>query len=258
MNEGEDVARRDAVPAEADLDALESALGYCFNDREILRRALTHASSTAEAGRDNERLEFFGDAVLDFVVCEHLFHEFPSRGEGELTEVKSELVRRRTLARAAKSLNVRDFLVLGRGISGREKLPASVYANVFEALVAAIYLDGGYGPVQAFILECLHEDLHACFDKPLLTNFKSFLQQQLQRSAGAPPEYRVISEQGPDHAKIFEVAVYAASAELGRGQGVSKKEAQQMAAKAALEHLTPSDSAAESASADPGPSDGQS
>lgn len=217
------------------LGVVEDRLGYRFTDRALLRRALTHASSTAAKYADNERLEFLGDAVLDMVICEALFLREPALSEGEMTEIKSGVVRRRSLAAAAQSIGLKEFLILGRGIAGRERLPASIFANVFEAIVAAIYLDGGYGVTRDFILRNLGALLDETRHGGAGANYKSILQQRIQKEYNEVPSYRVVRESGPDHAKHFEVVVHLQGDELGRGAGSSKKVAEQAAAHAALE-----------------------
>ena len=223
--------------AASSLAGLMARLGYRFGDAALLRRALTHSSSTADKYEDNERLEFFGDAVLDLIVCEYLYHACPWHREGELTEIKSVAVRRQTLAQAAEKLGLRPYLVLGKGIAGRQDLPPSVHANVFEAVLAAIYLDGGYLPARAFVLRNLRTVMDEALLQPHADNHKSLLQQHLQREARAVPIYRVTAESGPDHAKRFEVSALIEGVERGRGVGASKKEAEQAAAEQALQAL---------------------
>lgn len=230
-----DSSHADAKPPEP--EGLQESLGYRFHDISLLAHALTHPSSTSEKLADNERLEFFGDSILDFIVCEHLFYTYPHRPEGELTEVKSALVRRRSLAFVARELNIRPYLGLGRGIALRKTLPDSVYANVFEAIVAAIYQDGGMEPAREFVLRVLRKELDRVHDLPVALNYKSVLQQELQRERGVTPRYTVIRTSGPDHNKVFVMAALCGDEEVGRGEGGSKKMAEQNAAKAALESL---------------------
>ncbi len=218
----------------ARLETLEETIDYAFDDADLLRRALTHASSTSLRHCDNERLEFFGDAILDLVVSEYLFRHSPSSREGELTEMKSAVVCTRTLALAANRLGVRPYLFLGRGISTREELPLSLYANTFEALVAAIYLDGGFDAARGFILAQLAEELAEVREEPPNRNYKSLLQEWMQRDGRAIPHYEVADESGPDHAKEFDVVAYEDEREIGRGRGRTKKAAEQAAARAAL------------------------
>ncbi len=211
---------------------LEAQLGHTFRDPSLLARALTHSSATADKSRDNERLEFLGDAVLDLVVCEHFFHTYPTQREGELTEAKSRIVQGETLAAVARTMDLRPHVILGRGIANRKQLPSSVYANMFEALVAALYLDGGYGAARDFILERLGPQFDESRDET--DNHKSRLQEYVQQDAAAIPVYRVTAERGPGHRKTFEVAVHIHGKAYGRGTGLSKKEAEQNAAREAL------------------------
>lgn len=217
-----------------DFDATEACLGYAFRDRDLLRCALTHSSSTTDKSRDNERLEFFGDAILAMVVCEHLYHTHPCEREGPLTEVKSSLVRGGTLARAARAMGLRPHLILGRGIAGRKRLPDSVYANIFEALVAAIHLDGGIAAARDFIRRKLLPVMDGGDRLAEDRNYKSEFQQRRQKDGGPVPEYRVLLASGPDHDKEFVVGVFVEDRECGRGRGGSKKEAEQSAARNAL------------------------
>lgn len=218
-----------------DLREVESILQYSFHNPGLLQCALTHSSSTADDQRHNERMEFFGDAILDFVICEHLVYAWPGRREGELTELKSDVVRRGALAEVMSGLGIRNYIILGRGIAQSEELPDSVYANIFEAIVAAIYLDGGLAAAREFVLRFLDESLRTAGEGPERRNFKSLLQQRLQRDSHSVPSYVVISESGPDHLKDFEVAVLIHGKERGRGKGANKKAAEQAAARKALE-----------------------
>lgn len=219
--------------------ACEAAIGYVFSDRSLLKRSLTHSSSTSNKGQDNERLEFFGDAVLDLVIREYLYHLFPYRQEGELTEVKSAIVCRSTLAKASRKLNLKDFLILGRGVGRKRALPESLLANTFEAMTAAIYLDGGYEPAKRFILSALDEEIPLAMENAHSKNYKSVLQNLLQQEKKhLTPTYRVLATSGPEHARTFEVAVLVQGQELGRGVGSNKKAAEQNAARRALDVLS--------------------
>ncbi len=219
------------------LAAFEKALGYSFADRRLLSKALTHSSSTANKNNDNERLEFFGDAVLDLVVREYLYHNFPNRHEGDLTEAKSSIVCRSSLVRAARNLGLKHYLILGRGMGKRKGIPESLLGDAYEAVVAAIYLDGGYVPVREFIMRTLGDVMPLAVEKANVANFKSNLQKLTQQRKRTLPVYRVLGASGPEHSRIFEVAVSVGGREMGRGRGTSKKAAEQEAAKAALENL---------------------
>ncbi|MCC8189441.1 MAG: ribonuclease III, partial [Planctomycetes bacterium] len=198
-----------------------------------------HSSSTSQKGLDNERLEFFGDAVLDLVVREFLYHNYPDRREGDLTEAKSTLVCRSSLAGAAKRMDFRSFLTLGKGIGKKRTIPDSLLANAYEAIVAAIYLDGGFQPARNFILLTLGAEIPGAVQQVNTTNFKSGLQKLLQQQKRPLPQYRVLASTGPEHSREFLVAVIIEGVEMGRGSGTSKKAAEQQAARVALERLEP-------------------
>lgn len=217
--------------------ACEQAIGYVFFNKNLLRTALTHSSSTADKRLDNERLEFFGDAVLDLVVREYLFHNYPKRQEGDLTEAKSALVCRTSLVRAARRLELKPFLSLGRGMGKRRSVPDSLLGNAYEAVVAAIYLDGGYHPARNFILASLDEEIPDAVEQANRSNYKSNLQKLLQQRKRPLPVYRVLSSTGPEHSRAFQVAALVEGRELGRGTGSNKKAAEQEAARSALENL---------------------
>ena len=237
--------------------ALESALRYRFTDRGLLEQALTHRSRAHEdpSGEivDNERLEFLGDAVLGLVVADRLVREFPERDEGWTSKVKAKLVSTPTLARLGEQVGLGDYLLLGRGeekTGGRRK--QSLIADTFEAVVAAIYLDGGLVAATAFLDALLRESLDGLRANGVAAeapaDWKSTLQEWLQARGRPLPVYRLTAEDGPDHRKTFTVDVAVGGDELARGAGRSKKEAEQKAARRALEALR---SAAESSGADP-------
>lgn len=217
--------------------ACEQAVGYTFFDKSLIKNALTHSSSTADKRLDNERLEFFGDAVLDLVVREFLFHNYPNHHEGDLTEAKSSLVCRSSLAKAAKRMNLKSYLLVGRGIGRKRSVPDSLLADAYEAIVAAIYLDGGYQPVKNFVLMTLGEDIPFAIEQANSANYKSNLQKLLQQQKRPLPVYRVMGATGPEHSRIFQVAALIEGEEMGRGSGSSKKAAEQEAARSALESL---------------------
>jgi len=212
----------------------EAILGYRFNDAELLREALTHASVADDRLRSNERLEFFGDAILGLVVCEYLFHHFPGELEGELTKVKSAVVSRRVCARVSNEIGLTELLVLGKGMGGRDRLPNSLAAAVYESIVAAIYLDGGYEAARAFILRDMAPIIADAAASAHQQNFKSVLQQHAQKYLEELPSYRLLDEQGPDHSKCFQVAVEMCGRRYPPAWGRSKKESEQQAALNAL------------------------
>ena len=227
------------------LEELQNRIGYTFRDQELLKRALTHSSYSNETGARNhhllcnERLEFLGDSVLSLITSEYLYSNFPELPEGDLTRMRAATVCEGALASYAERIGLGEFLLLGKGErqSGGSKKPA-VIADAFEAILAAIYLDvGGADALQTvsqFLLPFIKEAVAALPDVGgYHTDSKSRLQEFVQKDKGTP-EYRLISESGPDHNKTFVVEVYLDSNCIGRGQGHSKKYAEQAAAKAAL------------------------
>lgn len=223
-----------------DIDSIEGALGVHFDDYSLLSRALTHRSfineNPDEALEDNERLEFLGDAVLDFVVAAYLYHRFPEMKEGELTMLRAALVRTRTLGELGRALSLGENLRLGHGEAesgGRERL-ANLCA-AFEAVVGALYLDQGLGAVEPWIHELLAPQLQQIIALSAHKDAKSEFQIWAQSRYNATPSYQVISDEGPDHDKIFTVAVFIEDESWGIGQGGSKQKAAQAAASAALD-----------------------
>ena len=220
-----------------ELAELEAELQYHFLDRELLARALTHSSCKNDLSYCNERLEFLGDAVLGMMVTEYLFQAFPDDPEGELTRIKSVVVSRTALAGVALELRLADFLILGKGLADRERLPKSMLANAFEAILAAIYLDGGAEQARRLVLRMLERQIDLTLVEPHSSNFKSRLQHYAQREMGATPTYRVSDEQGPEHVKSFTVVAVLNGKDYGVGSGRSKKEAEQEAARESLSML---------------------
>ena len=219
---------------------VERALGYQFLNRALLRQALTHSSHQHTPQTHNERMEFFGDAVLDLVVRERLFHQFPERREGELTEIKSATVHGKALCLAARRMGLERFLKIGRSVRKRNKdIPDSMLGDAYEALVAAIYLDGGYEAARRFIVRTLASDLVTRAREAAQANPKSMLQQYLQQRMQTVPVYKMVGHDGPGHARVFTMSVSAGNRVLGQGSGSNKKEAEQAAARAALAALEP-------------------
>lgn len=219
------------------IDEATEVLGYRFRDEAVLRLALVHASMADTRVESNERLEFLGDAVLGLVVCASLYERFPDLMEGELTKIKSGVVSRRTCAEIAHELGLTELLKLGKGMDGRWDFPSSVAAAVFESVVGAIYIDGGYEPAKAFVIRHMGPKIDQAVRLGHQYNFKSVVQQTLQRMGYHAPQYVVLDEKGPDHAKCFEVCVESGARRFEPCWGPSKKQAEQQAALAALLEL---------------------
>ena len=225
-------------------DRLEAAIGYNFKDRTLLRRAMPHSSHSNETGERNhhllcnERLEFLGDSVLSIVVSRYLFATYPQEGEGTLTNMRKDVVCAEALARYARRIGIGDCLYLGNGeelSGGRDK--ENILADAFEALLAAVYLDAedrGMEIISGFLLPLVQKDLSELVSRGIDGDFKTPLQQLVQQTEGDVLEYVLISAEGPDHCKTFEVEVRVNSNPCGRGVGSSKRKAEQAAAKAAL------------------------
>ncbi|HEY1067203.1 MAG TPA: ribonuclease III [Pirellulales bacterium] len=225
--------------SEADrlLQRCEERIGYTFRDRSLIRSALTHASGATHRLASNERLEFLGDSILGLVVCEALFRQFPEYLEGELTKIKSVVVSRATCAKISIGLGLDEFLILGKGMSGHPRLPPSLLADVFESLVAAVFLDGGLDAARTVVLSHLQSEIRGAVEGDHGGNYKSQLQQLAQREFGTTPTYQLLDEKGPDHSKCFKIA-----AQIGRNRytpawGRNKKESEQRAARNALSEL---------------------
>ena len=222
----------------SDLAALQARMGYTFRNPDLLRLSLTHPSIAHEQGatiQHNQRLEFLGDAVLQLVLTRELYQKFPEVGEGPLTKARAQMVNRRTLAEQGSSLSLGEHLVMSRGEDlnrGRER--PSALADAFEALLGAIFLDGGFDAAQVFILEHFRRHFGELEVIPNLENPKGELQEMLQARSPEPVQYDLTSVSGPDHDRLFECAVYYRGEELGRGVGKSKKEAESRAALKAL------------------------
>jgi ribonuclease-3 len=225
-----------------DWNNCQNNLGICFRRESLLEQALVHSSycnENPEFGyRSNERLEFLGDAVLNFVVTDKLYKKFPELSEGELTEIRASLVCRDTLAELASSLELGDWLLLGRGeelSGGRAK--ASNLANAMEALIGALYLDQGIGKVRRFILKQLKRDLKEIETGKTVLNYKALVQEFIQGEGRPTPVYRLVEAIGPDHSKQFTAEILVDGEALGRGTGGSKKVAESQAARVAWEKL---------------------
>jgi len=219
------------------LTECEVVLEYRFADRSLLECALTHASIARTRIESNERLEFLGDAILGAVVCEQLYHDFPDATEGEMTRIKSVVVSRATCEEISHAIALNRFMLLGRGVDTRGRLPGSILAAVFESIVGAIYLDSGYDAAKTFILRHVAEFIHEASESNTGVNYKSLLQQYAQRTLGATPTYTVLDEQGPDHLKCFQVGAKIGDDTYPAAWGPNKKEAEQRAACNAMASL---------------------
>ncbi|MBM3824016.1 MAG: ribonuclease III [Verrucomicrobia bacterium] len=217
---------------------LEAALEYRFRNSKLLLEALTHPSLVHEQGggmQHNQRMEFLGDAVLQLVLTRELYEKFPLLGEGPLTQARAQLVNRRTLAKQAEQLRLGNYLRMSRGeelSGGRQR--ASAMADAFEALLGAIYLDGGFDVSRTFVLRQFRETFGEMDILPNLENPKGDLQEMLQSEIPEPPRYQMLSTSGPDHDRVFECEVSHRGIVIGRGAGKSKKAAEASAALAAL------------------------
>ncbi len=215
----------------------QERVGYTFRDQNILVCALTHSSGAVNRLQSNERLEFLGDAVLGFCICEWLFAEHPEYLEGELTQIKSVVVSRRCCAKISRKLGLEECLILGKGMQSTAGVPRSLLSDVFESVIAAIYLDGGLQPAREFIIEALKEELSIALQEHTIGNYKSALQQLAQREHGIAPCYKLIGERGPDHSKQFQIEAEIGSRRFTAAWARNKKEAEQRAAGNALAEL---------------------
>lgn len=219
-----------------DLQLFEQTLGYCFKQKNLLKEALTHKS--AKKGTHNERLEFLGDAVLDLIIGEFLYHKFPHSPEGELSKMRASMVNEKAFAKLARYLNVGEYLYISSSEeqnNGRDK--DSILSNAFEAIMGAIYLESGLESVRNIMLLLLEEVYPKIDLKSLFYDHKTALQELTQAVFGITPEYIVLDSFGPDHNKEFLMGVQIKDREYARAKGKSKKEAQQICAKMALEIL---------------------
>ena len=223
------------------MEKLEEKLGYTFHDRQLLENALTHSSyaneNKSKGETSNERLEFLGDSVLGMVVADHLYRTHPNMPEGELTRTRAALVCEDSLVEVAAQLELGQYLKLGRGedAGGGRKRP-SIQADAVEAVIAAVYLDGGIGSARKLITNFILTN-NEREQEGAIRDFKTALQELVQRESGRVLSYRLMGESGPDHAKVFSVEVDLDGTPIGAGEGRSKKEAEQNAAKAAMARL---------------------
>ncbi|MHC4915584.1 MAG: ribonuclease III [Planctomycetota bacterium] len=231
------MAKRSQPRKPKSLTLLQKKLGYSFRNKSFLELGLTHPSYTVEEFTDNERLEFLGDSVLSLAVSEHLYRTLPRSAEGELTRIKSSVVSTTTLARISRKLGLSAFMRIGKGLGSRSDLPDSVHANVTEAVFAAVFLDGGLLPAMDVIIRLLTPEIEIVTASAGAENAKSQLQELAQREHGTSPRYRLVSESGPQHGKTFVVAVDLAGRSFPEFAAHTKKEAEQGAARLAIEAL---------------------
>jgi ribonuclease-3 len=219
---------------------LEKKLGLSFKNKDLLTQAFTHRSYLNEnpsfSLQHNERLEFLGDAVIELIVTSHLYREYPDKPEGDLTNWRAALVNAKMMTKVAEELGFNDFLLLSRGEAKEGgKARAYILANTFEALLGAVYLDSGYDPCDKFIKKYLLVELSEIIKKKSYKDSKSWFQEEAQERVSITPTYSVIKESGPDHDKLFVVGVFLGEDLVSEGEGSSKQEAEEAAAKKALE-----------------------
>lgn len=223
-----------------DITTFENKLGLKFKNPDTLLKAFVHRSYVNE-NRDftlghNERLEFLGDAVLELVVTDELFRRYPEKTEGELTAVRAAIVNTKSLSVAAQKLDMDSLLLLSKGeAKSTNRARSYILANTFEAVVGAIYSDLGYDSARNFIKNSLFSNIEPIVDNKLWIDSKSHFQEKAQEVFSATPEYRLLSESGPDHDKTFTMGVFVHDKLLGQGKGASKQDAEQVAARKALE-----------------------
>ncbi len=221
------------------INEFEEIIGLEFNDKNLLLQSLTHRSyineNRALKNGHNERLEFLGDAVLELVITDYLYQEYPEKNEGDLTSIRSALVNAQTCADVAKNININDYLLLSRGEAkdtGRAR--QYILANALEAVIGAIYLDSGYDKAKDFILRFITPMTQKIIDDELWIDAKSKFQEKAQDKVGITPSYKTLKETGPDHDKKFTVGVYIGDEKVAEGEGDSKQDAEQSAARHAL------------------------
>jgi ribonuclease-3 len=236
-----DIVETDRSQIDSKLERCQERINYRFTNVALLHSAITHASGAQHRLASNERLEFLGDAILGAIVCEVLYHNYPDLLEGELTKIKSVVVSRQTCAKISEALRLDEFLILGKGMTCHPTVPSSLLSDVFESLIAAIYLDGGDEAARTFVETHLGGEIEMAASGENGCNFKSQLQQLAQREFGSTPTYQLLDEKGPDHSKCFKI-----SAQIGRDRyqpawGRNKKEAEQRAARNALSQISGED-----------------
>jgi len=216
---------------------IEQIIGYKFSNPNILSKAFTHSSAAENRLLSNERLEFLGDAVLSVITCQALFEHFPTYLEGDLTKIKSMIVSRRTCARVTREFGLHEYLSVGKGMTSGRALTSSLAAGLFEALIAAIYIDGGFDSAKEFVLRVFASLIERVDAGQSHGNYKSLLQQYAQQQLNATPIYELLDEKGPDHDKCFESEAVIGGRHFTSAWGTNKKEAEQKAAFNALTEL---------------------
>lgn len=222
---------------EGSLEQLQELLGFKFKNTDLLIESITHSSQADHRLQSNERLEFFGDSVLGVAICQTLFEMFPTYHEGDLTKIKSMLVSRKTCAKVANQLQLPKFTKVGKGMSRTRAVSGSIAAGTLEAIIAAIYFDGGFEEARAFISRAFKSFIEKADAEQHQENFKSLLQQFSQCHFNCTPSYELLDEKGPDHNKCFEVGVAVDRRHFQSAWGITKKDAEQKAAHNALVEL---------------------
>lgn len=222
------------------MEKFEKIIGYQFKNKDLLREALTHRSYLNENPKwgvpHNERLEFLGDAVLELIISEYLFKKFPDKQEGELTSYRAALVNYQFMSKVAVSMGLDNFILLSRGeAKDVSRAREVILANALEAVIGALYLDGGYAPAEQFIAKFIASHTDEIIEKKLYRDAKSMLQELIQEKRKITPSYRLLEEWGPDHQKRFRMGVYFGEELIAEGEGTSKQEAEINAARNALE-----------------------
>ena len=222
-----------------ELEILEKSIGYTFKDKDLLKNALTHTSYAYEKNvLSNEKLEFLGDSILEFISSKYLYNNFPNLSEGEMTKVRATIVCEQSLYKIAKKHNFSDFLFLGRSeIASNKEVRQAIMADSVEAIIAAIYFDGGLERAEKFIVENLKDEAANASKNVGLKDYKTVLQEKLQIHGEVQIKYEIIKEEGPDHDKNFTAQVSCDGKKLAVGEGKNKKRAEMEAARKALENL---------------------
>ena len=236
MSESGDNTEQLTEDLELHLEECQKLIKYQFQDTSHLVRALTHASSANHKLQSNERMEFLGDAVMGACICEFLFHRFPKFMEGELTRVKSVVVSGSTCARVTRRIGLDKFIIVGKGMANAST-PPSLLADLFESMVAGLFLDGGWEAAKKFVLDHMKREVEQAAETTHDINYKSQLQHIAQKDLNDAPAYKLLAEAGPDHAKSFQVAVELGGKRFAPAWGNNKKQAQQRAASNALAEL---------------------